>query len=51
MLEADWADSSYGTFAVGAGVGVGVKRRVRGVGVGRDERVRMEERLGDERMW
>ncbi len=40
MLEADWAESSYGTNL--AGPRVGEKRKMRNEGVGRVKRVRVE---------
>lgn len=50
MLEADWAESSYGTVAV-AGSKVGEKRKMRGEGEGRGKRARIEESSGDGGEW
>lgn len=52
MLEADWAESSYGTVNV-AGPKVGEKRKMggEGKGKGRGKRVRVEESSGDDGEW
>lgn len=49
MLEADWAESSYGTIT--AAPRVGEKRKMRDEGTGRGKRIRMEESSEEDSEW